>query len=347
MKKILLCIVIFSLALFVANAQELTQIFKTDADGALAWFISTDNATRGLCVNPGTGNILVTNRTVGTNVHKLDPATGADSGNLDSTGVSGGTHVVSKIDATSDGVIYLCNLAVAAADFKIYRYASEGAVPTTAYTEAAAANRLGDEIAVTGTGTGTKILVTGWQYNKLAKFTTADGNTFTKTEVTPASPDFGFGGSAGYTNVAWDPNSTDYWAAKTTDPLTDGTIEKYNGLTDQGTGSLTRLAADSPGGSGPFNVKQIGTEIVVAFGPGNNNADGATNVYCTFYDATGAAHLYRTGSIEYAGGMKNNQNGTGDVSINATGRKVFVLLTNNSISGWNLPATGVQDWNLY
>ena len=302
-----------------------------------------------MCYNPGTGNVLVVDRGAVNTVYKLNATTGAELGTLDVSSVSGGTHVVSKIDATSDGVIYMCNLAVAAADFKIYRYANESAVPTTAYTEVAAAARLGDEIAVTGTGTGTKILVTAFQRTALAKFTTTNGTDFTKIEVTPGNPDFAFGGAAGFTNVAWDPNSTDYWATKTTDPATDSTIYKYTGSTDQSTGAatVTRLAADSPGGSGPFDIKQVGSETIIALGPGNNNIDGAINVYCTFYNASGTALGYRTGSIEYAGGMKNNQNGTGDVSINATGRKVYVLLTNNSISGWNLPGSGVQDWNLF
>jgi len=350
MKKILLCIVIFSLALFVANAQELTKIFKVDAD-TLAWLSSTDGNTRGMCYNPGTGNILIVDRdsTAGNKVHILNASTGADLGNMnDGGGYTGGTFVINKIDATSDGVIYLCNLAAAAGIFKIYRYANESAAPTAAYTEVGAAARLGDEISVTGTGTGTKILVTGDLRTVLAKFTTADGNTFTKTEVTPGNPDFGFGSAgAGFTNVVWDPNGTDYWAARSYNSLSDGTIYKYNGLTDQGVGSLTRLAADSPGGSGPFDVKLIGTELFIAFGPGSANSGGATNVYCTFYDVFGIAHLYRTGSIEYTGGMKANGNGSGDVSINASTRKVYVLLTNNSISGWNLPGMGVQDWNLY
>jgi len=351
MKKILLCIVLFSLALFVANAQELTQIFKVDTGGTLTWF-AADDTTRGMCVNPSTGNILVADRdsTVGNNVHKLDPSTGADLGNLDSTGISGGTHVVSKIDAASDGVIYLCNLAVATADFKIYRYASEVAVPTAAYTEAAAVNRLGDEIAVTGTGTGTKILVTGWMYNKLAKFTTADGLTFSKTEVTPGNPDFAFGDAGpGYTNLAWDPAGTDYFACKSKADDADGRIFKYTGSTDLSTGSpvVTRALADSPGGSGPFTVKLVGSETIIALGPSLTTAATPTNVYCNFYDGAGTALAYRTGSIEKAGAMAINGNGTGDVSINASTRKVYVLLTNNSISGWNLPATGVQDWNLY
>jgi hypothetical protein len=171
--------------------------------------------------------------------------------------------------------------------------------------------------------------------------------------VTPGNPDFGFGGSPGFTNAAWDPNGTDYWACKSQDDGTygnDGTIYKYTGSTDQSTGTpvVTRLKADSPGGSGPFTIKQIGgPETIIAYGPGGNSTDRGTNVYCLFYNTSGTALGYRTGALEYTGGMKTNANATGDVSINASTRKVYILNTNNSISGWNLPGSGVQDWNLY
>jgi hypothetical protein len=203
---------------------------------------------------------------------------------------------------------------------------------------------------VTGTGTGTKILVTGFQRLALAKFTTTNGTDFTKIEVTPGNPDFAFGDAGpGYINLAWDPAGVDYWACKTKADDADGRIFKYTGSTDQSTGTpvVTRALADSPGGSGPFTVKLVGTETIIALGPAITTGAAPTNVYCTFYDGAGAALGYRTGGIEKAGAMATNGNGTGDVSINASTRKVYVLLTNNSISGWNLPATGVQDWNLF
>jgi len=350
MKKILFFTVIFVLALFVANAQELMQVFKVDADGPLSWFIG-DNTTRGMCANPATGSILVVSRTSGDNIYKLDSVTGASLGTLNTTGISGGWFTVNKIDVTSDGVIYVCNLGgISSSDFKIYRYANESAAPTAAYTELAAVNRLGDEIAVTGTGTGTKILVTAFQRTALAKFTTTDGNTFTKNEVTPGNPDFAFGDAGpGYTNLAWDPNGTDYFACKPKADDADGRIFKYSGSTDQSTGSpiVTRAMADCPGGSGPFTVKQLMAETIIAFGPALTMGATPTGVYCTFYDGTGAALGYRTGGLEKTGAMAANANGSGDVSINDSTRKVYVLLTNNSISGWSLPGSTVQDWNLY
>lgn len=353
MKKLLIIVSVFALFAFCANAQQLTQVFKFEQGGAgaPAWFNGGD-ATRGMCVNPATGNLIVVDRdsSAGNKAYALNSSTGAEIAALDNTGISTGTHPVGKVDATSDGVIYLANLAIAGANYRIYRYANESAVPTVAYAEDGIAARMGDEIAVTGTGTGTKILVTGWQVNALQKFTTVDGLTFTKSTVTPGNPDFAFGGAVGYTSLSWDPNGTDYWATKHWDKNTSGSIYKYNGATDQSTGTPTvfRGTALCPFGSGQFKVKQIGTETIIGYGPaGDGTITGATNVYCYFYDASGTQLGYRTGALEPAAGMNANGNGTGEVDFDANARKVYILVTNNSLSGWNLPGSGESDWNLY
>lgn len=124
------------------------------APGASA-FVTTGNTERGLAYNPITGNLVLVSRAGGTNLRVLDGVTGADLGALDSTGITGGTFVVSQGEVADDGIIYVCNLSTSiGAAFKVYKWDSEalGLVtpPTVAYTGTPGVTRLGDSFAVYG-----------------------------------------------------------------------------------------------------------------------------------------------------------------------------------------------------
>lgn len=350
MKKGLILIAIMMALVSVVSAQGvLTQIFKINAEDATwPWFGLLDQ-TRGLGYNPTTQHVLVADRdsTYGNKVHILSATDGSESGQLDSSAYTVGTHVVGKVAATSDA-IYVSNLAVAGANYRIYKHTDEAAVATTAYDEAGVAARLGDELTVTGSGTSTKIAVTGWQSAALSILTTADGNTFTKNTVSPASPDFVFGGTAaGYTNIAWDTNATDYFACKTVDANATPTVYLYNGTTNTSNNTSVITSTVQAGGAGAIDVKQVGTLKMLAVAPGNIAA-AAVDCFCEFYNASTGAQLgFRTGAIEKTGAGNANLNGTGEVVIDVTGNRVFILNTNNSISAWSLPGSGESDWNLF
>lgn len=124
------------------------------APGASA-FVTTGNTERGLAYNPITGNLVLVSRAGGTNLRVLDGQTGADLGALNSTGITGGTFVVSQGEVADDGAIYVCNLSTSiGAAFKVYKWDNEalGLVtpPSVAYTGTPGVTRLGDCFAVYG-----------------------------------------------------------------------------------------------------------------------------------------------------------------------------------------------------
>jgi len=123
-------------------------------------FLGTANNERGLAY--GNGHLYLVSRNGGSFIRRLDPLTGLDLGSpLDTTGVSGGTFAVNDIAVGGDGAIYVGNLTTESttSPLKVYRWATEGSIPTVAYTGDAglAGSRVGDNLAVIGSGSSTRL----------------------------------------------------------------------------------------------------------------------------------------------------------------------------------------------
>lgn len=319
----------------------LTPLWKVDPASSLPFF-GNDNNTRGLNFNTASGNILVASRTTSNSVRRVNPATGVEVlpplSNV--TYAAGGTFPINKALPTSAGVVYVTNLANPAATFNISRHSDENAAPTTAYSQAAVTVRIGDDAAITGTGNGTKILVSGSGSTVIASFTTADGGvTFTRgTDITPTGPVL-----TGIPNVAFDTDGNSFWVRKSSASASENPLASL--YTSAGAGTLTTTGVVS---GGPIAVAQLGTRKVIATSPGEGGV-GSSNVKASINTAdAGGALLYQSGSLEAGAAALANINGAGDISIDTVGNRLFVLYTNNSISGWSIPnLTGVTDWNLY
>ncbi|MGC8740315.1 MAG: hypothetical protein ACP5UB_02530 [Candidatus Sumerlaeaceae bacterium] len=352
MKKLALTLTAVSVAAvsFAAPPYTMTQIWKVDQGGSLAWF-GNDNTTRGMAYNEVTDTVLVPDRTPSNAVYRLDPATGAEKSPnaLDVTGVTGGTVILNLINPTSDGKLFLTNIAAATSTFKIYTYANESATPVASYTEAGVAVRYGDSADVKGSGSNISLLVGGSGNPNVAVFTSTDGgNTFTKQDITLDV------GLAGIPYVKWDPQDpTAFFVRKAaasgteTPALRRYTISGTNGTKDTTFGDkLVTLA-----GVGAFDVKVTpGNNLIIA-NTFANATSSATNLFGTVYHVASETLLAQTASgLEKSGGANGNTNGSGAAAIDLTNKRVFFLYTNNSLSAWNLPnevASGVSDWNLY
>lgn len=188
---------------FAANI--LQQIFYL-APGSAPYITpppAPGNTERGLAYNPKTGNVLLVSRAAavgGLEIEVLSNASGAKIGTLDASGIATGPGLfkLNLIDVADDGVIYGCNLttdsSVAANPFAIYRWASENAAPTLAYSGnpagAGLRMRLGDTFRVRRSGAGTQIIATentglspGIGGTNAMLFTTVDGTNFTVTRI--------------------------------------------------------------------------------------------------------------------------------------------------------------------
>ena len=167
---------------------------------------------RGMVYNPITQRLLIVSRN-GPHVYALNANTGADSHELNISGVSGGTYALLMVGAAADGAVYAGNLTTAGTTtaFKLYRWANDSptTVPTVAYSgDPGAGNgqRWGDTLDVRGAGTNTQILLASRAGNVVAVLTTANGTTFTSKLITvPDAPAgaFGLGLAFGAGNTFW------------------------------------------------------------------------------------------------------------------------------------------------
>jgi len=174
--------------------------FGTDgwlAPGTTEPYLDTNNLESGLAY--GNGHLyLVSHANIGSpatpaNIRILDPNTGADLGALKNTGINTGTigYAVSSIAVSTDGTIYVSNLSTftggsSSRKFNIYKWTSESATPTVAYTGSSGINGeyVGGDLAVIGTGTGT-MLAAG--YNSSSGTTPDNGYTIITPNTSPAT----------------------------------------------------------------------------------------------------------------------------------------------------------------
>lgn len=345
-------VAILSVVAAAVTAQTpLTQAWKVQADDAAVstWFTSADataSSVRGADVNRvTTGSVIAAAVLGGTALYRLSKANGSLLTPSTVPGpftISGtGARNMNKVVVTSDGVIYSCSLSLGGAsnNFKIWRNGDETAAATEAFSQTANPTRMGDDMAVTGTGNGTKLLVAQSGPATLVAFTTTDGGvTFTSSTLTPTSP-----GLSGTPAVAWDPNGTDYWFRNT---ATTG-AQKYSGATNIGAGSP--LAGDvGQAAYGPIGTTAYDGKTIVGVGIGNSSAT-TTGKLVNFFDAANATTpIYTAAGTEFTGGAKTNGNGQGDVSFDPAAGRAYILYSNNSITAYNLPTPArVSDWNLF
>lgn len=122
-------------------------------------FLGTGNLERGLAY--GNGHLYLVSRSGGNNVRILDSITGNEVGSLDTTGISGGTFAVNMVGVGGDGAIYVANLTtnMTTSPYKVYKWDNESSAPATVLTTSTllAGSRLGDTLAVIGSGGSTRL----------------------------------------------------------------------------------------------------------------------------------------------------------------------------------------------
>ncbi len=261
-------------------------------------------------------------------VRILNADTGADVGELNTTGITGGTFALNDIEVTSDGIILGCNLTTNATSspFKVYMWANEGSAPVEVFAFTAAdAVRLGDNFSVIGNYlAGTAEI---WAASasaglgKIYKWTMTGGSFNAVPEIINLS-DNAAGGSAAVGPLA---NGDFYWNAG------GHSAKKYSA---NGT-----LIGTIPGGvvatgsNAIVFLGSIGTDeyvVTYQFGAGNHNAR-VVEVPAGMPDSASTYGL--TESM----GSAANVGGTGDVAVkhNPDGSKdIFVLGTNNGVGAY-------------
>lgn len=202
MKKIYI-LMMLTVITSMLNAQNFTGVWrKTTQPGAsdFPWLSNTNGLVRTIAYNSTTNHLYVglTNGSgTGDSVFILNTANGAQVGKLRRDGLGFGNEPFKnlRIRVSSDGAIYSSSLSVVDGTIqrcRVYRWASEADTATLA-SSFVTTERCGDALAVTGTGTNTKIFVAGPAYatengirdssaQKIYVLTTVDGIVFTKTD---------------------------------------------------------------------------------------------------------------------------------------------------------------------
>lgn len=136
------------------------------------WFIS-DNVTRGMTINPATGNALLVSRTGYSEIKVINSANGDSIKALNMTGVVNvnSTFPINIAAATSDGQIFACNLALSGQTVRIYRWANENATPQTVFEGELSALRYGDAFGIRGSGNSVTVYISGTNSTEIGRLT--------------------------------------------------------------------------------------------------------------------------------------------------------------------------------
>ncbi len=342
MRKSILFLLILLLTL-PAFAQIELQWQKSVAGGNLpTWFSPSGNTERGFAYNPVSNNLLVVSRNGGTFVKLVNANDGSDNGQLDVTGISGGTLAITDIGVSADGAIYASNLVSASASaFKIYRWANEAAAPTVAFSglDYMALKRVGDNITVLGRASDNSLQI--WfpdaTNNKIYVLkTTNNGVTLALTDSI-ALPANSFGGHASVY------------------PFIEGTTIQAIVINSSGKNATVFNAAGQLLGTISGGVLATGSTTVK--GTGFNRAGylasyqfGAGNENARVIELMGDSISYfRTYAVSPSLGTNANVNGSGDIDFrnNPDGTvTMFVLGTNNGFGAYKLTTPFIMNGRL-
>ena len=297
---------------------------------------------RGMAYDPLYQRLVVVSRSPTNGVHLLDATTGADQGELDISPLLAitppGTYPMNMCGVADDGAVYVGNLITSASSdsFAIYRWNS--ATNTETMSQAYAGNplgdlgttgslgRIGDTMAVRGSGPDTQILCTFRNGTNAAIFTTTDGSTFTCNIIAITNLVASIGGTDPFAGaspiglgLAWGQGNT-FWAKSSAYNLRQISFDLPSG-TGAVVGSYAMPSTEAPLGVDVANgyVALIGVnETPVTLPIYNLNLPNGPTIN-TLADREAFA-------VNIANG-----NGTGAVAFDLAGGRIFSLSSNSGI----------------
>ncbi|NOX88124.1 MAG: DUF4623 domain-containing protein, partial [Calditrichaeota bacterium] len=307
--------------------------WRIHADSSNAdWFFKKDdeeNKVRGMAYNRLNNHLYVVSRVGGTFVYVLNAATGDTVGKLNTEGISGGTYPINLIAATKDGQIIVGNLAAwGGQQFKLYYYKNEKDMPHVIFdgTYDDFGGRVGDALAVSGTGKNLTVYISGSNNDKIHTLVTTDGETWTRGDDIPLP----------------EPNAARYGIAPVDDAgnylFINGTVPpRY--IKRDGTVLYTFDVSEIPSGTSInyFEVKVPGDKVRRFVGITDAFSSGTTVIellgepgenLCSTIDVIDAP------TDDYA--VNANLNATGMAAYNSIDNMLIELITNNGISAYSM-----------
>jgi len=284
----------------------------------------------------------------GGSIGAYNGTSGSYLGAFNLTGVGGGTFAVDQVGVADDGAIYSLNLTTTSATVtnRLYRWSSWNATPTVAFVGNPLTNcgssslsyvngRIGDTMAVTGSGVNTRILAGVAAKPYFSLFYTSDGVNFTNTIIDLPT---GFNIAANIYGISFYTNNTflvkpysstnntvylvQYPANYASQTVVTGIVLSSSSLGSAYNNTTMLTYAPSAGFLGvvtPSTATNGTTQVGVL--NGSNIAGGTAAITTT------------TLSTAYANG-----NGTGGAALGGNGKTnvLYVLCTGNALQAYSL-----------
>lgn len=305
---------------------------STLANNLPEWF-SVNNTERGIAYT--NGKVYVVTRKEGTKVKILNALTGNDIGELNITGISGGTFLLNDIESSWDGKLLACNLTTNSGEepFKIYKWNSESSEPELFITYNVNDYRLGDNFTVYGSlANNAAIFAATENSNKVLRWRIQNGNLLSQTpDVITLS---------GITKIGSRPSVGPYGYSENDDFYINSNEMNPTlfSATGQNKGAIS--GAIVPKASTAIKTFVLNSKRYLAIFQTNNTPDDPNGQNIRIVDVTSGPNnisIEDIYSISPRLGNNSNPNQTGDFAYFAdeNGNYVFyVLATNNGIAAY-------------
>ncbi|HOM65115.1 MAG TPA: DUF4623 domain-containing protein [Ignavibacteriales bacterium] len=307
---------------------------KKSSNNTLPSWFGDQSTERGIAYT--NNEILVVSRKDGLKVKRLKWDDLSEIGELNVTGISGGTYPLNDIETSWDGKILACNLTTSSNyNFKIYKWDNVSSAPTVYIDYANSENlRYGDNFTVIGNLNGNAaIYAAASNSNKVLKWTITNGNLNSTPTVITLSGVSSVGPSASVAPFGVG-NEDFYVNGNSINPTLFGA---------DGTNKGSISGAIIPTTSNAIKTFTVGAKRYLMTFLSNNTADDPNGQCMILVDVTNGlanvtvADIY--GKTQRLGNV-SNANSTGDVFYRESSGKytVYVLATNNGIGAYDCMA---------
>ena len=176
LQRLLLCVAMVGLLSVAGMKQAQAQVVLDTPNWEVLgdnvdWLSIAGNQTRGIAVNPVTGNLIVATRAGGTAVKVISSEDGSVIRDLEIGAVTGGTFPINRVAVSDDGQIFVSNFSLNGPEHRIYWWADEEANAKRVADGNPYGGRIGDGFGVTGAGDEIKVYVSGTFQSQMAEFT--------------------------------------------------------------------------------------------------------------------------------------------------------------------------------
>lgn len=296
-------------------------------------FLGTGNFERGMAYSSATNKLYMLSRNGGTNIRILNADTGADEGNLNATGISGGSIAAANMLASDDdGNIYAANWIANSntSALKVYQFApanlTGGTPSTTVFNSTitgAGTSRLGDSFDGMGSGAGAR-LVLGFSGSNGYTVITPGGSASTSNAIAGTSNgEFRLGVTfAGSTAEVWGKQTGATAGAAPMRRTTSGVLDGSSTLTS--------------GGEMAMDYATVGGFNLLATLDANSSI---VRIYEVTGSGAGTTLTLRSSLTNTSGTLTANGNATGQIRFGAiSGNKatIYAMSTNQGLQAFEV-----------